>query len=427
MQASTSLKYLATAVAVAALAACGGGGGGDSTPTTPTTPTTPASKFTKTGVKWTFELPASGSLCYDFDAQAQTADCSGTAWDVKVVSSGRTAALYTNSGPSGTGKGAALGTPFTYTWTKLQAYQDATVDPDSKQTVPDQAWIADSASSAFSGTNAIQTAAFEYDLNGTHQLSPNFRVFLITTNSASADITGAAGKVYALQLTGYYGGPTGTASGWPSFRWVDVANPGNVLSTPAAGIDATGGWVYYDLENNAKTTESGNWQIAFNRYNVKLNGGSSGSSTVAGFLSKTPAGFYEADGKTPITAKFNATSNPNDTLADLTGAQTGPASANAWVKDSVGSQLSPAYTGTYPNALNYGWYSYYPTDAAAAAVGLSQHQLKANPDAATLVKSGAGNSYARMHLTEIKYAAATPAYSGKQTWTIEFDVQPAAN
>lgn len=425
MQKTTPFKFLATAVAIAALAACGGGGGGDSSTPTPTPePSKPVSKFTKTGVKWTFDLPATGSLCYDFDAGAQTADCTGTAWDVKVVSGGRTASLYTNSGPSGTGTGAALGTPFTYTWTKLKEYLDATVDPDSKATVPSAAWIADNASGVFSGSNAIQTAAFEYDLNGTHQLSPNFRVFLVTTNSASTDITGAAGKVFALQVTGYYGGPSGTASGWPSLRWVDTANPGNVLTTPVGGIDATGGWVYYDLDGNKVTTESGNWHIAFNRYNVKLNGGSSGSGTVAGFLSKTPTGFYGTDGK-PVTAKFNAASNPADTLADLTGAQTGPAQATAWVKDKTGSQLSPAYTGAYPAALNYGWYSYFPTDAAGVSAGVSQHMLKANPEAATLVRSGTGNSYARMHLTEIKYATATPAYSGKQTWTIEFDVQPA--
>ena len=113
------------------------------------------------------------------------------------------------------------------------------------------------------------------------------------------------------------------------------------------------------------------------------------------------------------------------TLADLTGAQTGPAAVNAWVKDSSGSQLSPTYTGTYPAALNYGWFNYYPTDAAAAPAGLAQHQLKANPEAATLIRSSTGNSYARMHLTNIQYATATPAYTGKQTWTFEFDIQPA--
>ena len=93
--------------------------------------------------------------------------------------------------------------------------------------------------------------------------------------------------------------------------------------------------------------------------------------------------------------------------------------------DSIGSQLSPNYTGTYPNALNYGWYSYYPTDAAAAAVGLTQHMLKAHPEAASLVKSGTGNSYARVRLASIAYAPATPAYAGAQTWTFDFGIQPA--
>jgi len=425
MHHTTSLKYLSTALAAAALAACGGGGSSDSGTTPTPTPPASTSKFTQNAT-WQFTLPAAGqSVCYDFDAKAEVAGCSGTGWDIKLTSSGRTAALYTNSGPSGGGKGAALGTPFTYKWADLLNYKDATLDPASGQAVPDRAWMADTAKSVFTGSNGIQSAVFEYDLTGNNQLHPNFNVFLVTTNSDSADITGAGGKVYAVQITGYYGSPTGTTSGWPSFRWVNTASPGNVLSTPAGGIDATGGWVYYDLENNAKTTESGTWHIAFNRYNVKLNGGASGSAKVAGFLGKKPAGFYDADGK-PVTAKFTAASNLNDTLADLTGAKTGPASASAWVKDSIGSALTPDYTGTYPNPLNYGWFTYYPTAATAAAAGVVQHQIKANPDAGTLVKSGGGNSYARMRLAEIKYADPASATSA-QTWTVEFGIQPAAN
>ena len=63
--------------------------------------------------------------------------------------------------------------------------------------------------------------------------------------------------------------------------------------------------------------------------------------------------------------------------------------------------------------------------AAGTAAGVTQHMLKANPEAATLVKSGAGNSYARMRVKEIAYAPATPAYTGAQTWTVEFGIQPA--
>ena len=223
-------------------------------------------------------------------------------------------------------------------------------------------------------------------------------------------------------MTGYYGGPTGTASGWPSFRWVDMSNPA-VVNT--ASVDATKGWVYYDLANKTPTTEAGSWHVAFSRYNVKLNGGVSGQGSVGGFLSKTPDGFYGADGAT-IPAKFVSTNNLADTLGDLTGAQTGPRTSSGWVNDSIGSQLTPAYTGSYPNALNFGWYNYYPTEAAGAAAGLGQHQLGANPDAATLVKSGEGNSYARVRLASIAYAPATPAYAGAQTWTFEFGIQPAS-
>lgn len=414
------LKYLPVAVAVMGLAACGGGGsdsGGGDGGGTPTP--TPTSKFTQNAT-WTVALPEAGkSVCYDFDAKAEAA-CTGGTWDVKLVSGGRSAEIFTNSGPSGSGQGGAFGSPFAHTWTELLKWNDALVDP-AGGAIPATLYAADTAKSVFSGTNEIQAGAFEYDLTGTHQLHPNFRVFLVTTNSASADITGAAGAVFALQVTGYYGGPTGTASGWPSFRWVDTSNSA-VVNT--ASVDATKGWVYYDLANKTATTEAGSWQIAFNRYNVKLNGGTSGSGTVGGFLSKTPEGFYGADGA-PVPAKFGSTTNLADTLADLTGAQTGPKAASGWVKDSIGSQLTPAYTGSYPNAMNFGWYNYYPTDAAGAAVGLGQHQLGANADAAALVKSGEGNSYARMRLARIAYAPATPAYTGAQTWTFEFGVQPA--
>ena len=416
------IKFLPAAMVVAGLAACGGSGDdgdGDVTPPTPTPPAN-ASKFTQNAT-WNVVLPATGqSVCYDFDAKAEAA-CTGNAWDIKLVSGGRSANIYTNRGASGAGAGGAFGGPFTHTWADLLKWNDALVDPTAGA-IPATLYAADTAKSVFSGSNEIQAAAFEYNLTNNHQLSPNFRVFVITTNSASTDITGAAGPAFALQMTGYYGGPTGTASGWPSFRWVNLANPA-VVNT--ASVDATSGWVYYDLVNKAVTTEAGTWQIAFNRYNVKLNGGSSGAGTVAGFVSKTPAGFYAADGKTPVVAKFTSTTNLQDTLPDLVGAQTGPTAVAGWVKDDIGSQLTPAYTGTYPNAMNFGWYTYYPTDAAAAPVGLGQHQLKANPDAATLVKSGEGNSYARMHLTNIAYASATPAYAGTQTWTFEFGIQPA--
>lgn len=414
------LALTAALLSTVLLAACGGGGSDDPAPDP-----TPTSSFTKSAT-WRFVLPDSGSsVCYDFDAGAEVAGCAGAAWDLKVTSGGRSATLWTNSGTSGSGKGGAFGGPFDHTWTALSAWKDATIDPVDGA-LPDAVYFKDTTKGAFTGTNAIAAAAFEYDLKGDHQLYPNYRVFLVTTDSGSADAVGTpAAPVFALQVTGYYGGPTGVTSGYVSLRWVDRAHPAAVRT---ATVDASSNtdWAYFDLVTGTQTSANGTWQIAFNRYNVKLNGGDSGTGKVAGFIGKTPDGFYGADGQ-PVADRF-VSAKPDD--ADLSAALAAadmavPGAANKWVTDGFHSPLGPDYRGTYPSPLDFGWYSYYPTEAAGAAVGLHQHMLKANPEAATLIRSGEGNSYARMHVTDIAYAPADPAYGGAQTWTIEFDVQPA--
>ncbi|OVZ64761.1 hypothetical protein CDO44_00690 [Pigmentiphaga sp. NML080357] len=438
---SRSSFMLGTLCAALALAGCGGGGGddgggngggGDGGGTTPT----PTSKFTQSG-EWKFTLPAAGgSICYDFDTKTEVAACSGTAWDLKVSSGGRSATLWTNSGVSGSGKGGAFGGPFDHTWTELRTYLDATVDPASGSSLPAAVYAADTAASVFTGTNDIQSAAFEYDVAGDHRLYPNFRVFLITTNSSAT--TGGAGtppvttgpNVFALQVTGYYGGAAGTTSGYPSIRWI-ARESGALIKT--ATINATSGWVYYDLANARVVGESDAWHIAFNRYTFKLNGGTSGSGTVAGFVGKTPAGFYDADGN-PIKSKFTVTTNLTDTQPDLTATDIAvPSSVSAWVKDSTASVLNPAYRGTYiprvkEEPLQFGWYTYYPTAALASAAGLpsTAHIIAANPENGSLIKNGEGGSYTRLRLSSVTYA--NPAdYNSAQTWTISYDLQPAAD
>lgn len=420
-----SASAFGTVVLAMTLAACGGGGGdsggGGNTPTPPP----PAETGFTQSAKWTFALPASGSsICYDFNAKAEVADCSGTAWDLKVKSSGMTSTLWTNSGTSGTGAGGAFGGPFDHTWTELQAWKNATTDPVSGA-IPSTLFFKDAASGVFTGTNDIASTAFEYGVGGAndHLLYPNYRTFLITTDSGSADPVGtAAAPVFALQVTGYYGGAGGTTSGYPSFRWVDRSVPGAVRT---ATVNASADWVYYDLAAGAVSSAGGTWHIAFNRYTFKLNGGESGSGKVAGFLAKTPAGFYDAAGK-PIAAKFTDPSNLTSTAADLNAADLAlPASASKWVKDAASSPLQAAYTGSYPNPLNYGWFTYYPTATAAAAAGLPAvaHLIKANSEGASLLRGGEGNTYARFHVTQIAYADPNNA-SSQQTWAIEFDVQP---
>ena len=151
------------------LAACGGSSSDDSPAAAPAPQPAPAPAPAATGFSksatWTATLPAAGqSVCYDFDAAAEVAGCAGTAWDVKLVSQGRAASFATNSGPNGTGRGAAFGGPFEHTWAQLLTWPNANTDPASGRQVPSNVYTADSARNAFTGTNPIGSAAFEYSL-----------------------------------------------------------------------------------------------------------------------------------------------------------------------------------------------------------------------------------------------------------------------
>ncbi|WP_293934645.1 HmuY family protein [Iodobacter sp.] len=412
------MKLILTATLLAmtvGLSACGGSDSGDAVvaPPAPTpTPTpVPTAGFSKTAVWEASVDPKLGELCYDIDAQA-AADCKGDAWDLKVKDDGRSTGFFTNSGTSGAAKGGALGSPFDSTWADLKKWQDGMKDPVSGA-LDVSSYLKDYADGVFTGTNAIKSAAFEYDLAGDHKLSPNFKVFLISDDASKADA-----KQYALQVVGYYGGNGGTASGYPSIRWVDRASN----NERTASFDASKAWVYFDLAKGAESTEAGTWHVAFNRYSMKLNSGASGAGTVAALLAKTPEGFYTADGK-PVTAKFADTNNLAQTRALLTATDLLPAKAK-WLSDKNTSPLNPAMKGNYPEPMDAGWYNYYSTLDSAKLAGLAAaHMLKANPTAATMIRSAEGNSFARMHLTEIKYADPSKASSAK-TWKFEFDIQP---
>ncbi len=155
------LSLLSAIAATVFLSACGGGG--SDSPSTPggiSAPPATTTSFTRSAA-WTFALPASGtSLCYDVDTQSEVAGCTGTAWDLKITSSGSTATLWTNSGTSGTGKGGAFGGPFDHTWTELSTWLNGTTDPVNGA-IPSTVFFADSASGVFSGTNDIGSAVYD--------------------------------------------------------------------------------------------------------------------------------------------------------------------------------------------------------------------------------------------------------------------------
>lgn len=420
MQIIHPLPTLIGAVMLAALVGCSGSGSQKDV-TSPETPST--SEFTKSAA-WTFDTPDTGeSLCFDFDSDLEV-NCIGNQWDLKATGDGSTVSLRSNGGVSGGGDGGVLlglqdweNTP-----DALKNWTTALVAPDDTNVAG--LYSADSSAGIFT-----QQLWYAYDLEGTHLLYPNNRVYLITTDSSDATIDSTtAAPVYALQIIGYYGGAAGTASGYPKVRWIDRQHPDDVRTQIIDASDDDN-WVYFDLQSGAvvDSPDADNWQIAFKRADVKLNGGDSGDGKVAGFLGRTPSGFYDADGE-PIKAKF-LQDNTATTLADLKADDSelaSPAAFGDWLIDQDNSLLNPP---SEPNGqwgdpdffIDFGWYIYHPM--AGSSADEPAHRIVANPDQGILLRSGEGNSYARVHLVSITYTDSTDATS-QTSWAFEFDVQP---
>lgn len=148
-----------------------------------------------------------GDACFDFDANAAV-DCSTSdTWDVLVGFSGREWYLKTNSGPSGSGQGGALGP---IPWPELSAYTSATIDNATGESLA-QAYSPDSTGGLFT-----DNGWYAYNLQGAHKLWPNFRVYLIDSDSEDA-----SAPVYAVQIINYYGADGN--SGQPEIRWKEIS------------------------------------------------------------------------------------------------------------------------------------------------------------------------------------------------------------
>lgn len=391
------------------LTACGGGsGGGNDGSGEVEKPPVNQDLFTLKAKQWTISPATNDAYCYDIDSQADIS-CDSTDWDLKFHMEAPAPKLYTNSGVSGSGNGGALYSPFNANWETLSKELDAS----QGGTIPASAWITDGYSNAFMDTSRSFNSFFEYNLFDDHRMSPNFKTFLVTTDPSSKNVVGTSAKpVFAVQIINYY---KGTASGYITLRYINTATPNDIREMQ---IDSTNGWNYIDLNTGVQSSHSTNtWQIAFNRYNVKVNKDTAGSS-----VANQPSGFYDEKGNV-IIEKFKNMNTLEDTKADLKAAAT--ATVTKWGSNLTTSVLNPSVQGNYPNKLSYGWYDYHPTLATAEAAGLkAAHVLAANPNAASIIRGNKGNSYARMHLKEIRYADPTNNKS-PTTWTFEFDIQPA--
>lgn len=395
------------------LAACGGGGNTENDHSTappsiePEKPVANADLFSIKSKLWRIEPKTDTTYCYDIDTQAEVA-CSNNDWDLKFAMGRRTPFLYSNSGVSGSGTGGALYSPFNANWSSLSLEKNAT----QNGAIPSAAWLVDSYSNAFMDTDNGFNSFFEYNLFADHRMSPNFKTFLVTTDTSSTNVIGTATKpVFAVQIVGYY---QGTSSGYIQLRYINTAQPQDIRELT---VNASQGWNYIDLANGSVNNHvEGNWHLAFNRYNVQLKSG------VGSSVANQPSGFYSNDGQVNLDG-FKNTNALEATKANLKAAADLGTVAR-WGSNSIQSVLNPTYQGNYPNKLSYGWYSYYPTLNAAQADGLkAAHVLAANPEAATMLRGSSGTSYARFHLKSIEYADVTDANS-QATWLFEFDIQP---
>lgn len=389
------------------LTACGGGSsGGNNGGGIVEKPPINQDLFTLKAKQWTINPVADNAYCYDIDSQTDIS-CNSTDWDLKFDMGTLTPKLFTNSGVSGSGNGGALYSPFDANWEMLSKELDASQGGK----IPASAWITDGYSNAFMDNSRGFNSFFEYNLFGDHRMSPNFKTFLVTTDPSTKNVVGTSAKpVFAVQIINYY---KGTASGYITLRYINTATPNDVKELQ---IDSTNGWNYIDLNTGVQSIHSTNtWQIAFNRYNVQVNK-NAGSNVV-----NQPSGFYDEQGKV-IIEQFKNMNTLEDTKTDLKAAAT--ATVAKWGSNSINSVLNPSVQGNYPNKLSYGWYNYYPTLATAEVAGLqAAHVLAANPNAASIIRGNKGNSYARMHLKQIRYADPTNNKS-PTTWTFEFDIQP---
>jgi hypothetical protein len=168
-------------------------------------------------------------------------------------------------------------------------------------------------------------------------------------------------------------------------------------------------YVYFDLASgavvaltDAEAALSDQWDIAFRRSTIKLNGGTSGPGAVAAAVVADQADLYDAAGAADASVFLNVTADSE--LEHLTAQYTAPANL---VQDELVSQLqgSGAITGTQ---MDLGWYWY----------DFTTHVISVNNANGWLLRSGEGGSYARFRASALSY----DPVNGLDV-TFDFDVQ----
>jgi len=189
-----------------------------------------------------------------------------------------------------------------------------------------------------------------------------------------------------------------TACGGGSDNSIAEDGPETVSNFSEQLMPAATETVYLNLETGTMVAESGDWHIAANRLNFKVNSGASGNGTVAGALTSAQGDFYDANGNPDANVFTNATANSEQ--EHLLGIFEAPAT---WQEDAFASAFGSSDSWSRYNS----------------ATGV----ITAAEDVGYLVRSAEGNSFARMRVVDFSFP--TREGQGITDFTLEFDVQAA--
>ncbi|HVY54633.1 MAG TPA: HmuY family protein, partial [Thermodesulfobacteriota bacterium] len=212
------------------------------------------------------------------------------------------------------------------------------------------------------------------------------------------------------------GGGGGGGSNDP-FTTVLVDATAGGLSAPAD--DPANKFSYLDLSTgevlpftDSQAKSSTDWDIAFKRSTVILNGGISGPGDVTGYFTGNNSEAYDGNGD-PILDWFSSATADSE-LPDF----------NAVTSDDIplddeGNPDSSAFTSDSPllavtgDGTSDGWWLY----------DFETHTVSANDASWWVVRSDAGDSYAKFHVTEILLEGSP------EEWviTLDLDIQAAGD
>lgn len=161
---------------------------------------------------------------------------------------------------------------------------------------------------------------------------------------------------------------------------------------------------------DAEAADSLDWDIAFKRSGIKLNGGFSGKKGVGGFFTGNNTEAYDANSDF-IRSWFEAATAEAE-LADFTAVSTADIPANSEFKTD---KLVPAVQG---DGTAEGWWFY---------LGPPTHAVIAVPENWWVVKSAAGDSYAKFHVTELIRDGDADPEPRMRRISLEMQVQPVGN